>query len=79
MDISDIIEEARQEYLNSVIRHDRLLELEEQIKALQKERAELSMSGGEGGIIPEWRVKLDKWINAAIHDMTDKPRRNTSL
>ncbi len=64
LDISDIIEKAKQERLEALGIQARRKEIEGKIEELQAELKKLP--SGDSWFIPQWRIELDERINAAI-------------
>lgn len=64
LDISDIIEKAKQERLHVLGVQAKRKEIESKIEALQEELKKLP--NVESWFIPQWRIELDERINAAI-------------
>lgn len=64
LDISDIIEKAKQERLQFLTVQAKRKEIETKIEELQEELKKLP--NVDSWFIPQWRIELDERINAAI-------------
>jgi hypothetical protein len=69
IDISDIIEKAKEDRLRALRAVARQKEIVSQIEALDAEARELSRLTDRR--VPEWRIELDKRIEAAINSSLD--------
>lgn len=69
IDISDIIEKAKEDRLRALRAVARQKEIESQIEDLQAEARELSRL--TDWLVPEWQIELNKRIQAAINSSLD--------